>query len=711
MAQIIVTEDEDYRDNLLPAGITDIVFDSVGGASATFSAGQFGAGNPISNAVTVTGDGQGDRIDVIMDGAAVFTAAGWSFVNWASFDGLRVFGSVEDESVTGSSREDFISGNGGLDILAGGSGADMFQTSAAYVYEDGSVIDGGSGHDVISAAGLAGINDLTAVAISGVEEIRLASDGGTVRTTSAQIGAAAIDNVWFSPAVSATIEIYGDSVDLTGVSFVNWNAGDAIHLFGSDFGNNSLVGSNRPDILDGVFTSSDTMNGAGGADTMQSGMGPDVFVYTRGAHAAAGESLDGGTGTDTIQLDGEGGDIDFTGVSIALVKSLTFVSGAWTARFLASQLTGGAIDIVEASAAADAVRVTAVAGTADLSGVSFILWDDSANSISLIGTAADDTLRGTLFDDFLNGGGGADEARGGPGDDTYNVNDLADTILELAGNGTDLVRSAAASYELDEAQEIENLTLIGNGDASGTGNSLDNILTGNNGDNTLDGAAGNDTINGTGGTDTLIGGDGDDTYSGAVLTGPGADTIVELDGGGNDIVRSAVTASLAPANHVERLTLTGSAGIGGTGNALANTITGNSGANLLNGANGADTLIGGGGDDTLVGGRAADLLVGGAGADVFRFAGANLGADAVNGFSAAEDRFDLAGGLFSARAQGGGNTTLTYAGGTIVVNGVTGLTLEEWNALVLPGGGGAAASALPAQALDLAAYARDCDFA
>ena len=120
-----------------------------------------------------------------------------------------------------------------------------------------------------------------------------------------------------------------------------------------------------------------------------------------------------------------------------------------------------------------------------------------------------------------------------------------------------------------------------------------------------------------------------------------SDLIAETLNGGIDTVRSSVSYIL-PAN-VENLTLSGSAAINGTGNALANTITGNGAANILNGAAGADRLIGGPGNDTLTGGL---------GADIFRFDAAlrsTTNRDRITDFNPAQgDRLQLENAVFSA---------------------------------------------------------------
>ena len=117
-------------------------------------------------------------------------------------------------------------------------------------------------------------------------------------------------------------------------------------------------------------------------------------------------------------------------------------------------------------------------------------------------------------------------------------------------------------------------------------------------------------LDGKAGADTMIGGAGNDTY---VVDNTG-DTTIESPGQGTDLVRASVTYTLGA--DIENLTLTGSSGIGGTGNELGNVILGNGGANKLNGREGADSLAGAGGIDTLLGGEGNDSLAGGAGNDV-----------------------------------------------------------------------------------------------
>ncbi|NGZ07167.1 MAG: calcium-binding protein [Magnetococcales bacterium] len=190
--------------------------------------------------------------------------------------------------------------------------------------------------------------------------------------------------------------------------------------------------------------------------------------------------------------------------------------------------------------------------------------------------------------------------------------------MEEADAGVDLVQS---SINWTLGDNLENLTLTGDGILNGIGNALDNRLIGNGSDNTLEGKIGQDTLDGGAGADVLIGGRGNDTY----IVGSVGDLVVENPNEGSDLVRSSVTWTLRP--NIENLTLTGSRDINGTGSLANNRLTGNSGAN---------TLQGGGGNDILIGGAGADRLTGGAGADQFKFTQPVEGGDAITDFRSSQ---------------------------------------------------------------------------
>ncbi|MGF1934391.1 MAG: proprotein convertase P-domain-containing protein [Nostoc sp. ChiQUE02] len=130
-----------------------------------------------------------------------------------------------------------------------------------------------------------------------------------------------------------------------------------------------------------------------------------------------------------------------------------------------------------------------------------------------------------------------------------------------------------------------------------TGNEYNNSLSGQGGNDVINGGAGNDTLNGGAGNNTLNGGTGNDRY---LINSDNYYTITENAGEGIDTVESSFSFDLGPA-YLEKLILTGTSAINGTGNSLNNTITGNSANNKLNGGAGNDTLYGGAGNDNLIG--------------------------------------------------------------------------------------------------------------
>ncbi|HRA62336.1 MAG TPA: carbohydrate-binding domain-containing protein, partial [Burkholderiaceae bacterium] len=232
---------------------------------------------------------------------------------------------------------------------------------------------------------------------------------------------------------------------------------------------------------------------------------------------------------------------------------------------------------------------------------------DGLNTASTGGTlGSSGAIRISLHgSDLLDGGAGADTMRGGFGNDIYLVDNAADTVIESASAGHDIVR-ASVSHVL--SANVEDLELTGSAAIDATGNAGQNTLRGNAATNRLDGGAG---------ADMMVGGAGDDVY---IVDNPG-DIAYEIAGGGTDTVWSSISYGLRP--EVENLWLTGSTAINATGNAQANILTGNSAAN---------TLSGGAGDDILLGEQGSDLLYGGEGNDFLR-------GDAV-GDTASQQRVD-----------------------------------------------------------------------
>jgi Ca2+-binding RTX toxin-like protein len=123
------------------------------------------------------------------------------------------------------------------------------------------------------------------------------------------------------------------------------------------------------------------------------------------------------------------------------------------------------------------------------------------------------------------------------------------------------------------------------------------------GNDTLAGEAGNDFLDGGAGADNMRGGTGNDTY----IVENTADVVMENANEGADTVQSSIAYTLGA--NLENLTLTGTAQINGTGNALDNILIGNSGNNSLSGGAGNDRLDGGLGNDTMVGGDGDDTYV------------------------------------------------------------------------------------------------------
>lgn len=379
-------------------------------------------------------------------------------------------------------------------------------------------------------------------------------------------------------------------------------------------GNDTLLGGQGDDRLDGGAghdsleggAGNDTLTAGTGLDTLRGGEGNDVFtamalqtggLFDGGAgndRMTAGRgpaTMTGGTGQDTIDFSALGGDFVF----LMYDGGTTLGDGATYADFEVAVM--GAGNNVVFGSDADST-VFGGAGNDQIS--------ESTGNDLLHGGNGHDLLEGGAGADTLHGGKGIDTMIGGAGDDLYIVDHAGDRVFETLSptslqdaGGDDLVQSAL-TFRLDSSAGlsfVERLTLTGTAHVNAVGNDLDNTLSGNGGNNLLNGGLGHDT---------MLGGAGNDIYVVDALGDRVFETTTTtslVDAGGNDLVQSAITFKLdasAGLRFVERLTLTGTAHVNGTGNGLANVMIGNDGNNLLNGGQGSDTLTGGAGSDVFV---------------------------------------------------------------------------------------------------------------
>ncbi len=404
------------------------------------------------------------------------------------------------------------------------------------------------------------------------------------------------------------------------------NADGGNDLLQGNAGNDTLLGGGAADTLDGG-DGNDSLDGQGGPDLIESGNGDDIFVWqglfsgsdtvTNASGADGVQVLLGATANNVtisqspIPADGTMGLFQITDGTAKLtidssIGQVTVNSGAGN-----DTVTVGDLDTV--------CRASLVIQGADgndllsafnaKAGVIRILIEGGNGNDTLIGSLGDDTLDGGAGTDRLKGGNGNDLLQGGTGADSINGENGSDTLLggdsndSLTGDGADTLSGDAGNDSLaggigndllnggagsDTARGGDGEDSINGGDGNDSllGESGLDSLNGNTGDDTLDGGRNNDVLNGSDGNDKIRGDHGDDTING----GLGDDTV--NGGDGDDI------------------------------------ISGSDGNDLLGGGDGDDSISGGAGNDTISGGDGDDLLFGGGGSDIVL---GDQGDDEING--------------------------------------------------------------------------------
>jgi len=121
----------------------------------------------------------------------------------------------------------------------------------------------------------------------------------------------------------------------------------------------------------------------------------------------------------------------------------------------------------------------------------YIIWPNVENLVligaALIGVGNDlgNRIEGNAGENTLDGGRGRDTLIGFGGDDVYFVDNNFDVVIDVPGDGFDVVWSSAVRWEMPEG--IENFIMIGDGIRIqwAYGNSGNNFINGNSGPNYL----------------------------------------------------------------------------------------------------------------------------------------------------------------------------------------------------------------------------------
>jgi Ca2+-binding RTX toxin-like protein len=459
----------------------------------------------------------------------------------------------------------------------------------------------------------------------------------------------------------------------------------------------------------------------GGSDTLDGGDGNDIFRF--GGTFASGDRVDGGTGVDQLQLDGDYSNLTYINPTMLQnVEIVTLAAG--------HQYNFGILDGV----IADGQSLTVKGGSL---GASDYLTIDGGY---MTGASANTTLvvYGGDAKTYFTGAPGTNVFHGGAGDDNiyfggnFGSNDRIDggagsDWLSLVGdysagltftatmlkNVESMSLEAGYSYKLtmSDANVAAGETLIIQAGNVGAANSVYiNASHETDGGYSMYDGAGNDVLIGgaqvdhldgfNGGNDKLYGNGGDDRFSmGAALTsadhidgGSGSD---EVDLGGD--YSAGVTFKATTMVNVEDLFLNsgysyklvmndGNVAAGQTltitGGLLSasNTLTVNCSAEtdghyILGGGAGDDVLIGGQGGDKFFGEAGLDKMTAGNGNDIFVYlSGAadstGVTRDIITAFNAFHDKIDLPVGN-SVAAIDPAVTTGTLSTGTFDANLIT----------------------------------------
>lgn len=427
--------------NLNISGARELTITAFTGSSvlktvdASNATGRFLMGAALAGSnTTITGGSANDSLvggtgnDSLRGGAGDDTIAGGGAND--SVDGGdgndTITGGTGNDSLVGGAGDDTINGSSGNDLISGGDGDDVFQTLFGNVTTADTIL-GGAGSDTLSFT-----DDVT---------MNFTTDPTTLS------GVSSVEKFEFTAASGKTITVNDATVSAAGGTLTLYTTSNAANTW-----NASGVLSNLSKV---VFSAASTVTTAqtsysigNGIDNVTMTSGNDLVVVSTNVYLQSTDTLNGGSGTDTLS---------FTNTTGTTLASAQFSNVRNFETFLIN--TGGGGDYVWAptdtilslnnSAAATSITRTAAdtgTTTIDASTVS------GSYSVSVTGGTGADTLTGGAGADTILGGAGADSVVGGGGNDrlfggTAAADAAVDYLTGGAGNDTFVVDAAPTAVD------------------------------------------------------------------------------------------------------------------------------------------------------------------------------------------------------------------------------------------------------------------------
>ncbi|MBX9894574.1 MAG: calcium-binding protein [Nitrosomonas sp.] len=455
-----------------------------------------------------------------------------------------ITGGSGNDTLTGGSGSDSITAGTGSDTLSGELGNDTFTLAAVSGLTQADVIDGGAGSDTVALTGntaFTASNDFDNV--SNIETITLANTSTAVSITTKDTLVAAGATLTLSTSTTGGLTFNGAA-----------ETDGAFSITSSGASNDTITGG----------SDADSITCGTGTDSIAGGGGDDAITFAAGTGLTTADTVDGGSGIDTVALTGTTAVAATNFDNVSNIEVIT-VANTTTAVAITTKDT-----LVAAGAALTLQAITLTSGVLTFDGSA-----ETDGTFAITGGSAGDTIKGGSGNDTLDGGAGSNNITPGLGNDTV-----------ISGSGNDIFSFAA--------------------------------VTGLTSADSVDGGSGTDTVALTGNAAFTAASDFDAVKNIEAITLSNTNTDVSITTK-DTLVSASAALTLTNAANSGVLAFNGSAETdgtftvsGGTGNDV---ITGGAGSDTLSGSTGSDTLVGGGGNDTITSGAGSDSITGNGGAD------------------------------------------------------------------------------------------------